>query len=319
MFFRFAVCAALALATPFALAQSWPARPIKMVVPFPAGGPTDVMTRVLSEKLSHVLGQPVVVDNKPGAGGTIGADFVAKSAPDGYTLLMGTGSTHSVGPYLAKVPYDPQKDFTPVVYVGYATNLLVVSPTLGVNTVQELIALARRDPGKLNYSTSGVGSVAHLTSEMFAAQAGIKLTHVPYKGTQLSIPDLMSGQVAMLFDNVMTSKPHVDSKRLKAVGISSLKRSPLVPDIPTIAESGLPGFDSWNWFGIFGPAGTPRAVVDRVNGEMNRILADPAVRERFSQLGFEITGSTPAEFAAVVLSEAQKWSKVIRDANVKPE
>ncbi len=290
-----------------------------MVVPFPAGGPTDVMTRVLVEKLGTAIGQPVVVDNKPGAGGSIGADFVAKSAPDGYTLVMATGSTHSVGPYLAKLPYDPQKDFTPIVYVGYATNLLVISPALGVNTLQELIDLARKNPGKLNYSTSGIGSVAHLTSEMFAAQAGVKLVHVPYKGTQLSIPDLMSGEVAMLFDNVMTAKPHVDSKRLKAVGISSLKRSPLVPDVPTIAESGLPGFDSWNWFGIFGPAGTPRAVVERVNTEMNRILADPAVQERFSQLGFEVTGGTTAQFAAVVRSEGQKWSKVIRDANVKAE
>ena len=290
-----------------------------MVVPFPAGGPTDVMTRVLSEKLGAALGQPVVVDNKPGAGGTIGADFVAKSAPDGYTLVMATGSTHSVGPYLAKVPYDPQKDFAPIVYVGFATNLLVISPTLGVDSVGELIELARRNPGKLNYSTSGIGSVAHLTSEMFAAQAGITLVHVPYKGTQLSIPDLMSGQVAMLFDNVMTAKPHVDGKRLKAIGISSLARSALVPDIPTLAESGLPGFDSWNWFGIFGPAGTPRAVVERLNAEMNRILLDPAVRSRFAQLGFEVTGGSPAQFLAVVQSEAQKWSKVIRDAHVKPE
>jgi tripartite-type tricarboxylate transporter receptor subunit TctC len=310
---------AIACAAPFAAAQAWPIKPVKMVVPFPAGGPTDVLTRVLSEKLSTAFGQPVVVENKPGAGGTIGADYVAKSAPDGYTLVMATGSTHSVGPYLGKVPYDPQKDFTPIVYVGSATNLLLVSPVLGIDTVAELIAYARKNPGKLNYSTSGIGSVAHLTSEMFAAMAGIKLVHVPYKGTQLSIPDLMSGQVSMLFDNVMTAKPHVDSKKLKGIGISSLQRSSIVPDIPTIAESGLPGFDSWNWFGVFGPAGTPRVVVDRVNAEINRIVKDPAVKERFAQLGFEVAGGTPAEFAAVVASEAQKWSKVIRDANVKPE
>ena len=310
---------ALAACAPFSLAQSWPSKPVKMVVPFPAGGPTDVLTRVLAEKLTTALGQPVVVENKPGAGGTIGADFVAKSAPDGYTLVMATGSTHSVGPYLAKVPYDPQKDFTPIVYVGSATNLLVISPVLGMTSVHELIDYTKKNPGKLNYSTSGIGSVAHLTSEMFAAQAGIKLTHVPYKGTQLSIPDLMSGQVAMLFDNVMTAKPHVDGKRLKGIGISSLQRSALMPEVPTIAESGLPGFDSWNWFGVFGPAGTPRVVVERVNNEMNRILNDPAVRERFAQLGFEITGGTPSQFAAVVQAEAQKWSKVIREANVKPE
>jgi tripartite-type tricarboxylate transporter receptor subunit TctC len=311
---------ALALACLGAAAQPpWPSRPVKMVIPFPAGGPTDVMTRVLSDKLSQALGQPVVVENKPGAGGTIGADFVAKSAPDGYTFVMATGSTHSVGPYLGKVPYDPVKDFTPVIYVGYATNILLVSPVLGVNNVRELIALAKKTPGGLNYSTSGIGSVAHLTSEMFAAQAGIKLVHVPYKGTQQSIPDLASGQVALLFDNVLTAKPHVDSKRLKGIAISSLKRSSIVPDIPTIDESGLPGFDSWNWFGIFGPAGTPRAVVERLNTEMNRILADAAVRERFYGLGFEVTGGTPAEFLAVMQSESQRWSKVIREANVKAE
>jgi tripartite-type tricarboxylate transporter receptor subunit TctC len=310
---------ALAAIAPLSLAQAWPTKPVKMVVPFPAGGPTDVLTRVLSEKLTGALGQPVVVDNKPGAGGTIGADFAAKSAPDGYTLVMATGSTHSVGPSLAKVPYDPQKDFTPIVYVGYATNLLVISPVIGINNVRELIAYAKANPGKLNYSSSGIGSVAHLTGEMFASMAGIQLTHVPYKGTQLSIPDIMSGQVAMLFDNVMTAKPHVDGRRLKAIGISSLRRSSLVPEVPTIAESGLPGFESWNWFGVFGPANTPRAVVERVNHEMNRIIKDPAVRERFAQLGFESTGGSPAEFAAVVRSEAAKWSKVIHDANVKPE
>ena len=316
---RFAACLALAAASFFAHAQSWPSRPIKMVVPFPAGGPTDVMTRVLSDKLAQALGQPVVVENKPGAGGTIGSDFAAKSAPDGYTLLMATGSTHSVGPYLGKVPYDPQRDFTPIVYVGFATNVLLVSPKLGVNSVPELIELAKKDPGKLNYSTSGIGSVAHLTSEMFASMAGIKLTHVPYKGTQLSITDIANGQVAMLFDNVMTGKPHVESKRLKGIAISSKTRSSLMPDIPTVAESGLPGFDSWNYFGIFGPAGLPPAITQRVNAEMNRILGDAAVKERFHALGFEITGGTPAEFAAVIQSEAQRWSKVIRDANVKAE
>ena len=312
--------AALAFsAAALAHAQSWPARPVKMIVPFPAGGPTDVLTRALSDKLATALGQPVVVENKPGAGGTIGADLVAKSAPDGYTFVMATGSTHSVGPYLSKVPYDPQRDFTPVIYVGKATNILLVSPALNVNTVRELIDYAKSNPGKLNYATSGMGSVAHLTSEMFASMAGIKLTHVPYKGTQLSLPDLMSGQVAILFDNVLTGKPNYEGKRVKGLAISSRERSALVPELPTISESGLPGFDSWNWFGVFGPAGTPAAVVERMNAEMNRIISDPAIKERFTQLGFETTGGTPADFAAVVQSEARKWSKVIREANVKPE
>jgi len=302
-----------------AFAQAWPARPVKIIVPFPAGGPTDVLTRALGEKLSTALGQPVVVDNKPGAGGSIGADFVAKSASDGYTLVMATSSTHSIGPYLGKLPYDPQKDFTPIVYVGNATNILVVSPTLGINSVRELIDAAKKSPGKLNYATSGIGSISHLTSEMFASMAGIKLTHVPYKGTQLSMPDLMSGQVALLFDSVLTAKPHIDSKRLKGLAVSSRERSALVPDMPTVNESGLPGFDSWTWFGLFGPAGTPQPVVDRVNAEMNRIVRDPAIKERFAQLGFETAGGTPADFAAVVQSEARKWSQVIREANVKPE
>ena len=312
--------AALAFAAAsLAHAQSWPARPVKMIVPFPAGGPTDVLTRALAERLGAAFGQPVVVDNKPGAGGTIGSDFVAKSAPDGYTLLMATSSTHSIGPYLGKVPYDPQKDFTPIVYVGKATNILVVSPTLGVHSVRELIDYAKKNPGTLNYATSGIGSISHLTSEMFAAMAGIKLTHVPYKGTQLSMPDLMSGQVAMLFDSVLTAKPHLDAKRLVGLAVSSRERSPLVPEMPTVAESGLPGFDSWTWFGVFGPAGTPQPVIDRLNAEMNRIISDPAIKERFTQLGFETTGGTPADFSSVVQGEARKWSKVIREANVKPE
>ncbi len=195
MSFRSLACLLLALAAGLAHAQSWPSRPIKVVVPFPAGGPTDVLTRVLADKLSTAFGQPVVVENKPGAGGTIGADFVAKSSPDGYTLVMATSSTHSVGPFLSKVPYDPQKDFVPIVYVGKASNILLVSPAAGVNSVGELIDYARKNPGKVNYATSGIGSVAHLTSEMFAAMAGIKLTHVPCKGLQQSIPDLLSGQV----------------------------------------------------------------------------------------------------------------------------
>ena len=316
---RLAACLAFFLAAVAAQAQTWPAKPVRLVVPFPAGGPTDVMTRVLAEKLSTALGQPVVVDNKPGAGGAIGSDLVAKSAPDGYSLVMATSSTHSIGPSLGKLPYDPRKDFTPIVYVGKATNILVVSPTLDIHTLQQLIDYAKKNPGKLNYASSGIGGISHLTSEMFASRAGIKLTHVPYKGTQLSMPDLMSGQIGILFDSVLTAKPHIDAKRVVALTVSSKERSNLVPDMPTMSESGLPGFDSWTWFGIFGPAGTPQAVVDRVNSEVNRIVADPAVRERFAQLGFETTGGTPAQFAALVESETAKWSKVIREANVKPE
>ena len=316
---RIVVMCALALASAVAHAQGWPARPVKMVVPFPAGGPTDVMTRVVCDKLSQALGQPVVVENKPGAGGSIGTDFVAKSAPDGYTFLMATGSTHSVGPYLQKLPYDPAKDFTPISYVGYASNILLVSPKLGVNTVRELIEYARKEPGRLTYATSGIGSVAHLTAEMFGAMSGAKLTHVPYKGTQLSINDMIAGQVGILFDNVMTAKPHIDGGRLKGIAISSSQRSTIVPDLPTVAEAGLPGFESNNWFGVFGPANTPRPVVERMEAELTKILREPAIKERFHTLGFEITGGKPAELTAIMQAEARKWSKVIKDANVKAE
>jgi tripartite-type tricarboxylate transporter receptor subunit TctC len=291
-----------------------------MVVPFPAGGPTDVMTRVVAEKLSSGLHQAVVVDNKPGAGGTIGAKLVADSPPDGYTFVMATGSTHSVGPYLvAKPPYDPEKDFTPVIWAGNAPNVLVVSPRLGYKDVRDLIAYAKAHPGQLNFASSGVGSVAHLTGELFARQAGIRLTHVPYKGTQLSLTDLMSGQVAMLFDAIITAKPHVDAGRLQALGISTLKRSPLMPSVPTVSESGLPGFESYNWFGVFGPARMPQPIVDRMNAEMNRVLQEADVRARFAQLGFEPAGGTPAQFASMMRAETAKWRKVIRDANVKVE
>jgi tripartite-type tricarboxylate transporter receptor subunit TctC len=316
---RFLAAVVLAIAVPAAFAQSWPTKPVKIVVPFPAGGPTDVLTRAISERLTAQLGQPVVVENRPGAGGSIGADLVAKSAPDGYTLVMATSSTHSIGPYLSKLPYDPLKDFAPVAWVGNATNLLTVSNTLGVSSVKELIELAKKDPGKLNYGTSGIGTISHLTSEQFANMAGIRITHVPYKGTQLVVPDLMSGQIALLFDNVMTALPHVRSGKLKALGISSAQRSPIAPDIPTIAESGLPGFESVVWFGVFAPAGTPRPIVERLNAELNKSLQEPVIRERFASLGFEPAGGTPAAFSAVMVRDAEKWSKVIREANVKPE
>jgi tripartite-type tricarboxylate transporter receptor subunit TctC len=229
MNFRLAAGLALTLAATLAHAQSWPVKPVKMIVPFPAGGPTDVLTRALSDKLSTALGQPVVVDNKPGAGGAIGTDLAAKSPADGYTLLMATGSTHSVGPYLQKLPYDPVKDFTPIVYVGYATNIMLVSPKVPAKNVREFIELAKANPGKYNYSTSGIGSVAHLTAEMFAAQAGIKLTHVPYKGTQLSIPDLVQGDVAILFDkrdDVQAAPRHASPEFARHLLAQALRRGP---------------------------------------------------------------------------------------------
>lgn len=309
-------CGLLPLAA--AAQGGWPAKPVKMVVPFPAGGPTDVLARAVGDRLGSRLGQPVVVENKPGAGGAIGTDFVAKSAPDGYTLVLATSSTHSVNPYLSKVPYDPQKDFTPIVWLGNAARVLVVPPDLGVANLQELIALAKKNPGKLNYASSGVGSVVHLATEHFASLAGVRLTHVPYKGIQQSVPDLISGQVAILFDNIMTVQPHVKSGRLRALGISSTTPSPLLPGVPPIAQS-LPGFESKTWFGIYGPAAMPPAIADRLNRELNAVLQEPVIRERFDQLGFEPAGGTAAEFARMVQADAERWSKVIRENNVKAE
>ena len=315
----FVLAAALLAAALPSLAQTWPNKTVKIIVPFPAGGPTDVLTRFLADKLGGQLGQPVIVENKPGAGGSIGADVVAKSPADGYTLVMATASTHSIGPYLGKLPYDPVKDFTPIVWVGNATNIMVVSNHVPATTVKELIELARKDPGKLNYATSGMGTISHLTSELFASMAGIKLTHVPYKGTQQSIPDLMSGQVAILFDNIMTAQPNIKAGKVKAMAISSPARSPLVPELPTIAESGLPGFQSLTWFGLLGPANTPKAVVDRVNAEMNKALLLPDIQARFAQMGFEPAGGSAADFAQAIQRDSQKWSKVIKDAGVKAE
>ncbi|HET9580163.1 MAG TPA: tripartite tricarboxylate transporter substrate binding protein [Usitatibacter sp.] len=310
---------AFALVPLAALAQAgWPTKPVKLVVPFPAGGPTDVLARAVGDRLGARVGQPIVVENKPGAGGAIGTDFVAKSAPDGYTIVLATSSTHAVNPYLSKVPYDPQKDFTPIIWLGDAQRVLVVPPSLGVNNLQELIALAKKNPGKLNYSSSGVGSVVHLATEQFASLAGIRLTHVPYKGIQQSVPDLLSGQVAILFDNIMTVQQHVKSGRLKALGVSGTTPSPLLPGVPPVAQT-LPGFESKTWFGLYGPAGLPPAIAERLNRELNAVLQEPGVRERFDQLGFEPAGGSAAQFERMVQADAERWKKVIRENNVKAE
>jgi len=242
-------------------------------VPFPAGGPTDVLTRVLAQNLSERWSQPVVVDNKPGAGGAIGSDFVAKSAPDGYTLLMATTSTHSIGPSLQKLPYDPVRDFAPVSQISNATNVLVVSPKLGVNSVRELVALAKAKPGALNFASSGTGTIPHLTGELFKHLAGVDLVHIPYKGTGLSLTDLASGQVALLFDSIVTAQAHAKSGTVKALAISSPRRTPLLPDLPTMIEAGVPGFESETWFGLFAPAGTPADIVSRVSTDASAALA----------------------------------------------
>jgi tripartite-type tricarboxylate transporter receptor subunit TctC len=313
---RFLLAAFLLLSSGLAAAQ-YPSRPVKLVVPFPPAGATDVVGRLVAAKLSERLGQSVVVDNKPGAGGSIGSDLVAKSPPDGYTLLIATSSTHSIGPVLQKLPYDPIKDFAPITHVANVPNVLVVSPTLPVGSVKELVALAKSKPGQLNFASSGVGTIVHLNGELFKLISGTDIVHVPYKGTALSIPDVASGNVAMLFDSLASVMPHVKSGKVKPLAVNAAKRQALLPDVPTLAEAGMPQFDRYTWFGMFAPAGTPPEVVARVQREVVAALQAPDLLERFAAVGAEPVGSTPAEFVERIRSDAARWSEVIRKADVK--
>jgi len=313
---RLAFALLFAFLAPLAHAQ-YPNRPVKLIVPFPPAGATDIVGRIVAQKLGEQMGQSVVVENKPGAGGSIGSDLVAKSAPDGYTLLMATSSTHSIGPVLQKLPYDPLKDFAPITHVANVPNVLVVSPVLPVTSVKELIAYAKARPGQLNFASSGVGTIVHLNGELFKMLAGVDLVHVPYKGTALSIPDVANGSVAMLFDSLASVQPHIKSGRVRPLAVNAQKRSALLPEIPTLAEAGMPAFDRYTWFGMFAPAGTPRDVVARVNAEVATALKAPDLLERFAAAGAEAVGSTPEQFVERIKSDAAKWAEVIRAANVK--
>ncbi|MSQ54401.1 MAG: tripartite tricarboxylate transporter substrate binding protein [Betaproteobacteria bacterium] len=308
---------ALLLALPLLAFAQYPNRPVRLVVPFPPAGATDIVGRIVAQKLTERLGQAFVVENKPGAGGSIGSDLVAKSAPDGYTLLMATSSTHSIGPSLQKLPYDPLKDFAPVLHVANVPNVLVVSPGLGIASVKELVALAKAKPGQLNYASSGVGTIVHLNAEFFRMIAGVDLVHVPYKGTALSIPDIANGSVAMLFDSLASVMPHIRSGKVKPLALNAGERSPLIPEVPTLAEAGMPQFDRYTWFGIFAPAGTPRDIVGRVQAETVAALKSPDLLKRFADVGAEPVGSTPEQFVERIRSDTARWAEVIRAANVK--
>ncbi len=310
-------CALLAMAALFgatAHAQGYPARAIRLVVPFPAGGATDILARAVSQKLSERIGQTVVVDNKPGAGGSIGSDLVAKAPADGYTLLLATSSTHSIGPSFgtARLPYDAVADFTPIAHVGNAPSIMLVPNSAPARTVKEWVDYARRNPGKLNYASSGNGTIVHLTAEYFKAQAALFLVHIPYKGTALAIPDLASGKVDVLFDSLPSGLPHVREGRLRALGITSPRRSPLLPDLPPVSDT-IPGFDSVTWFGLYGPKGLPADLVARVNTAVNQALQDPEVKERLARLGIEPAGGTPQQFAALADADRAKWKKIITE------
>jgi len=304
---------------PQALAQTYPGKPIRLIVPFPAGGATDLFARSLSQKLGERLGQSVVVDNKPGAGGTLGSDLAAKSPADGYTLLLSTTSTHSIGPNLnPKIPYDAMRDFTPIGQVGNAPSIMLVPNSSPAHTVQEWIEYARKNPGRLNYASSGNGTIVQLTAELFKAQANLFVVHIPYKGTALAMPDLISGKVDVLFDSLPTGLPHVREGRLRALGVTSAKRSPLVPDLPPISDV-LPGYESSTWFGLFGPRGLPADVVTRVNTAANQVLKDPEVVDKLTRLGIEPVGGTPAQFSALLGTELAKWKKIIQERKITLE
>ena len=315
------ICAfALALlAVTTAHAQSYPSRPIKIVVPYPPGGFNDTLGRTLAAKFTEAWGQPAVVENKPGGNTLIGNDFVAKSPPDGYTLLM-VAFPFSVVPSLFKtMPYNTVNDFAPVILAASSANLLVVNPSLPVKSVGELLALAKSKPGSLSYASTGNGSSNHISMELFKTLAGVDILHVPYKGSAPAVTDLLGGQVQLMFDNTPNVLPHVKAGKLRALGSSRTKRDALTPDVPTIAEAGVPGYDLSVWFGMVAPAGTPKEVVQKLNAEVIKILAMPDVRERFLAQGVEPQGSTPEQFAEHIRSQMAKWGKLVQDAGVKAE
>ncbi len=321
-------CAALSLTATLAIlaphaaaaADAYPAKPVRFVVAFPPGGGTDIIARSIAQKLAERIAQQVVVDNRPGAGGNIGTDMVAKSAPDGYTLLMGSAGPLAINASLfGKMPFDPIKDLAPVTLAASTPNVLVVHPALRAATLKELIALAKARPGEINFASSGHGTPAHLAGELFNLMAGIKMVHVPYKGAAPALADLLGGQVQIMFSTMPPALPHVRDGKLRALAVTSAKRSPAAPELPTVDETALPGFEANTWHGVVVPAGTPGAIVARLNREIVAILHLPDVVERFSSQGAEALGSTPEEFAAYIKSETLKWAKVVRDSGAKAE
>ena len=299
-----------------AQAQGYPTKPVRLIVPFPAGGATDLFARTLSQKIGEKLGHSLVVENRPGAGGTLGSDLAAKASPDGYTLLLSTSSTHSIGPNLnPRMPYDAVRDFTPISHLGNAPSIMLVPNNSPAKTVKEWIDYAKKNPGRLNYASSGNGTIVQLTAELFKSQADLFVVHIPYKGTALAIPDLVSGKLDVMFDSLPTGLPHVRDGRLRALGVTSLKATPLAPGVPPIADV-LPGYESTTWFGVFGPRGLPSEVVSRVNAAANQVLKDPEVVDRLQRLGIEPVGGTPAQFTTMLASESAKWKKIITERKI---
>jgi tripartite-type tricarboxylate transporter receptor subunit TctC len=297
--------------------QDFPRKPIRLVVPFAAAGTTDILSRLLADAVGKSVGQQVVLDFRPGAAGTIGADLVAKSEPDGYTIVMGTLGTHSTSPSLYKtLPYDPQRDFEPITLVAMVPNVVVVHPSVPVKTIGELIALAKEKPGTLNYGSAGIGASTHLTGEVFRLMADVDIVHVPYKGSGQALIDLVGGQIPLMFENMPGAMGHVRQGALRAIGVTGPKRSPALPDVPTVAESGVPGFDVVSWFALFAPAKTPKPIVDKLNAEFVAAINRPDIHARMIELGAEPAGGTPEELRDLTVRERERWAKIIKDAGI---
>ena len=301
-----------------AFAQPYPSKPARMIVPYPPGGSADILARAIGAKVGEGLGQPVVIDNRPGAGTIIGTEATAKSAPDGYTFMLGTVSSHAINPALnPKLPFDPVKDFTPLSLVASIPFAMIVHPSVAAKSVQEFVALAKAKPGQINYSSAGTGTSNHLAGELLKSMAGIDLVHVPYKGSAPALNDLIAGQVSMMFDLVLTAAPHIKSGAARGLAVTGSQRSPVLPELPTVAESGLPGYEVSAWFGIFAPAGLPQPVAQRLNAEFVKVMREPDLKQRLASLGADPLTSSPEQFSAYLRSEIDKWAKVVKASGMK--
>jgi len=307
-----------AAAQPQPSAQAWPSRAVRIVVPFGPGGSADFVGRLLGQRLTETLGQPVIVENRPGAGAMLGNEVVAKSPPDGYTLTIGTLGPFAVNQSLfRKVPYDSQRDFAPITLTGASSHVLVVHPSMPVKSMPDLIVLAKQRPGQMTFASSGIGNATHLTGELFKSMAGLDVVHVPYKGGGAAVADLIGGHVAFSFASMPSAMPHVRAGRLRALAVAPAQRVSTAPELPTVAESGLPGFSSEDWQGVLAPAKTPQDIVMRLNGEIHKVLGAPEVREKLDTQGFQVRLSTPQQFADLIRSESAKWAKIVKDANIR--
>ncbi len=310
----FAVCSASPC-----LAQGYPAKPIRFIAPYPAGGVNDIVARIIGQRMSQAFRQQWVIENRPGRGGSLGCDYVAKSAGDGYTLVHGGMGSLTLAPFLSRLPYDTLRDFAPITLTARAPNIIAVHPSLPVKSVKELIAFAKARPGDLNYGTSGVGSTPHLTAALFISMAGVRMVHIPYKGGAPATIDLVAGQIPIAFSPISSLLPQIESGKVRGLAISSLRRSPSLPNIPTVSESGLAGFEMNPWFGVLAPAGTHRDIINRLNTELVRFLRTPEAARQLAAQGVEVAHSTPAEFLELMKSDLAKWSKVIRDNDIRGE